>query len=454
MATYAFETITASQARALLATDTLTFASGPSNQVTVLYDPTALVAAGGAITLVAGGRAVEFGAALAAVSQAGRLLVSDGSRLVVGDDSANTADAPTLAADDGIYGGGGDDTLQGGGGDDLLQGNAGRDYIVGGPGRDVIYGGQDNDRILCTAPAEPNVEFPRDTGGFAQGNKGNDTIEGTLGVDTLLGGQGNDVIAGFDGLDVLNGNLGDDELSGAGLLLGEAGNDRILGSGLADTLMGGDGDDRIYSRGGAVDGGDGADLIEIGVRGPGGNNTVHGGEGADTVTAQLASELTAVDLVFFGDAGNDSLVGSVLGDTLNGGDGADTLSTYGGGLDDPDVLSGGAGQDNFLILNRVSGGPIERLDTARIIDWQAGDRIDFLADGFTAGLATNYREMTAGSLAEARQAAADLRDQGVLYVASQVGNDVAIFGVSFPFHQASVILVGRTLADIAFENFS
>lgn len=218
MGNYAFETITSAQALAITAADTLTFSSGPTNQVTVLYDPASPAATGGTISIMAGDRTVAFGVALATISQVGRLQVADGSRLFIGDDGANTASAPVSSGNDALYGGGGADILEGGDGDDLLQGNAGGDYIVGGLGRDTIYGGQDNDYILCAVADEPGVKFPNDEGNFAQGNKGNDTIVGGLGTDTLLGGQGDDMVIGFGGADFLNGNLGDDFVGGSGTL--------------------------------------------------------------------------------------------------------------------------------------------------------------------------------------------------------------------------------------------
>jgi Ca2+-binding RTX toxin-like protein len=452
MGTYAFETITAAQALAITATDSLTFDSGPSNQVTVLYNPSSPSAVGGTITVVAGGRAVEFAAALSAISQGEQLHVGDGSRLFIGDEGPNTASAPTLAANDALYGGGGADMLDGGSGDDLLQGNAGKDNIVGGIGRDVIYGGQDDDRIMTTAPVDPNpnVPFPFDTGDFAQGNKGNDTIEGSLGNDTLLGGQGNDLLDGFGGPDFLNGNLGDDTVTGTGGIYGEDGNDRLIGRGPTDTIDGGAGNDRITSTGGRVDGGQGADSIET----DGGNNTVFGGDGADTINGSNGASATAFRQAFFGDDGDDSLVGSVWGDSLSGGAGNDTLSSGGGNaLDDHDVLSGGEGQDLFLLVNRISlattGMPA---DAAQIVDWQQGDKIDFVANDLLAATAANYREISAANLDAAYSAAQDLRGQGINYVAAQVGDDVAVFGTSFTFQRAAVLLVGRTLSDIDFNN--
>lgn len=446
---YAFETISAAQALDFSDADTLTFATGASNQVTVLYG------VDGNVTIAAGGRSVLFNIGIIGGSQAGRLVTSDGSRIFIGASGDDTASAPANSANDAVYGGAGNDSLDGGGGDDLLQGNAGHDYIVGGLGFDVIYGGQDDDYIISTIPLSGSLDFvfPADRGGFAQGNRGNDIIEGTLGNDTLLGGQGDDKIEGFTGQDFLNGNLGDDVISGEGLILGEDGNDRLIGKGLADTLLGGAGNDRIASRGGRVDGGEGADFIQAG-QGAAGDNIASGGEGTDTITAELTSASVAHQFTFFGDDGDDSLVGSPFGDTLSGGDGNDTISGGPIGLSSTvDVFSGGAGQDLFIVRHRTPSPSTGELVGARITDWEASDKIAFLGREVGAGSAANYREIFAQTLEGAYRAAQDASAQGVKLLVAQVGGDVAIFGMAFQFEQQAIVLTGRTLADIGFENF-
>lgn len=443
MATYAFETITAAQALAITAEDTLTFASGPSNQVAVLYDPTSTT-----ITLVAGARAVAFGSALASVSMSGRLQTADGSRLWIGGPDAETTLAPTAAAADGLYGGAGNDRLDGGDGNDLLQGNAGTDDLSGQGGDDVIYGGQDYDRIGTGEGVN-----------FAQGNKGDDVIYGGSGSDTLLGGQGNDYLdssfsgqVGAGASDVLNGNLGDDLIRGAGVLLGEGGNDTLTGRDGVSTLLGGDGADSISAPAGYIEGGGGADVVVLGT-GLGGQSTVRGGEGDDAVKSGFGQTWS---LVFYGEDGNDSLLASSGVDTLSGGEGADTISGFGGSAGGFDQLSGGAGADLFIVWNgAINGETGAALDAARIVDWEAVDRIDARSPDLGAATSANYREITAGSVDAAYAVAQDLRTgQGVNWVAAQVGDDVVVMGTSFTFQRAMVLLVGRTLADISFENFA
>jgi len=311
MATYSFDTISAAQAAAISASDTLTLAGGRSNAVTILYAPD-----GATITMIVGDRTVIFGPSLSGISLGGRLLVADGSRLFIGDNQANSlALAADSATDDGAYGGPGDDSMDTGGGADLLQGNAGADTLVGGAGDDVIYGGQDNDRISAGAGAN-----------FAQGNRGDDVLTGGSDRDTLLGGQGADTIDGGAGRDFLNGNLGDDSITvrGSGDVFGEDGADTITtveSANFATLISAGAGNDRVLSTATS------------------GLTSIHGDDGDDFIAGGGA----VIDQGF-GDAGNDTLVAGT-GDFMDGGDGNDSLTTSSSNVS----LSGGAGNDVIIV---------------------------------------------------------------------------------------------------------
>ena len=442
MATYTFNTITPAEALSITAADAVLFGAIAANQVTVIYNPS------GTITVTAGARTVEVGGALATAGADGRLVLSGDARLFVGDSGNNVSPAPSVAVNDGLYGGAGDDTMDGGLGEDLLQGNSGADYLIGGGGRDVIYGGQDNDRIVVSVEPQDGITLPVNDGGdFAQGNRGDDVIIGGRGPDTLLGGQGHDTINGLAGApDFLNGNLGDDRIEGAGTLLGEGGSDTLIGIGATDALFGGDGDDRMTLNQGYAEGGLGNDRIEA--RLGSGDVVVLGGDGADTLTAQLASLNLRVRLS--GGEGQDSIIGSGGGDTLAGEAGNDTIDGLGG----RDVVTGGTGADQFQIQNRARDGDGAPADPISILDWEVDDRLQFAFPGFTFGSALNYREITATSYSAAFEAArAAAPNQGSQYVAVQVGADVVVFGFSDAGSDpGAVILVGRTLADISFGN--
>jgi Ca2+-binding RTX toxin-like protein len=270
MSTFAFETITAAQALAIGATDSLTVAQATGTAVGV----TVLFAADGSNDIdvsFPGGATTVFGPAFATLTQSNLLTFADGSILYVGDANANSFNSVFFSgtsnnASTAAFGGAGDDNLSVNGPRNLLQGNAGNDVLAGQAGDDTIYGGQGDDRIDVGAGMN-----------FGQGNKGNDVLSGAGSDDTLLGGQGDDHITGAG---ILDGNLGDDTISGSGQLLGEGGNDLLTPTGAGkDTISGGDGNDSIVAGHGqdSITGDAGNDTITVN----GGPETLSGGAGAD-----------------------------------------------------------------------------------------------------------------------------------------------------------------------------
>lgn len=155
-----------------------------------------------------------------------------------------------------------------------------------------FVGGNGNDRFINDITSLPVRAF---------GGKGNDYLQGNDGADYLDGGGDDDVIIGGGGNDTLVGSAGDD------LILGMEGDDRILGGPGDDSLYGNVGDDILQ-------GGSGADLI----RGNEGHDSLYGGAGADQL---------------FGDQGDDGLFG---------------------GVGELDRLTGGAGEDRFLVDSKPS----------------------------------------------------------------------------------------------------
>lgn len=391
---YAFDTITAEQALNIRGGDTLTFNGGPARTVTVAYqayDPLALSPELPRVFVTYEGRTVAFSTSLVQLSKTGGLVMADGSKLYIGDTGDETATGG--GQDDGLYGGPGADTLDGGDGQDLLQGNQGDDHLTGGAGRDTIYGGAGDDTIVTNRSDATLVD---EQGDWAHGNLGDDEIVGGAGRDTLYGGQGEDFINGGDGGDFISGDLGDDELHGG---LGD------------DSLFGGAGDDVLH-------GGFGADLL-------------NGGDGDDRLVAQ-GPEATAL----VGEAGND------------------TLTAAGAGRD---ILLGGSGRDRFEFIAKTA--PANGVD-AEVLDFEAHDTLSFpevSIFGQASILPLSYSEFVAASYDEALRIADEhISAAGAKYVAAQVGGDVYVFadnGDPADGADISVLLVGRTLADIGLGNF-
>jgi Tol biopolymer transport system component len=124
-------------------------------------------------------------------------------------------------------------------------------------------------------------------------DNGNNTLTGTAAGETLCGLLGNDVINALAGNDTVYGdNCGvkariAGAQAGAGgndTLYGGTGNDTLYGAGGADKLFGGDGNDTLSGGKGkdALDGGKGNDKLTGGAD----VNTYKGGTGDDTISAQ------------------------------------------------------------------------------------------------------------------------------------------------------------------------
>jgi Ca2+-binding RTX toxin-like protein len=198
------------------------------------------------------------------------------------------------------------------------------------------------------------------------GTDGNDTLEGTPGVDVVVAKGGNDVIRGYDSDDVLCGGPGNDRLmtgSGADLAIGGPGNDWVTSAAGADRVVGGDGDETVdltTSSDAPVTllGDAGLDLLTLTVT------------GTEPVLVDQAEQLLILgpepehepgtiggwELVWLKGDHAWTYVGTDESDSVIAVDGSLSVSTYGGN----DVVSAGAGDD---IVNGGAG----RRDVAAVI---------------------------------------------------------------------------------------
>ncbi|MFT3955639.1 MAG: DUF4347 domain-containing protein [Piscinibacter sp.] len=357
-------------------------------------------------------------------------------------------------------GGTGDDTLSGGELDDTLIGAAGGDTLSGGAGNDLLFGlfnnsGEGGDGI--------------DGADSLDGGEGDDTLRGNAGNDTLLGGDGNDNLRGDAGDDIIDGGAGEDfasyrfdelgltsgvlfDASTTGVagsitlsdgrggtdtlidverigatgtafddtLIGGIGNDQLVGNGGNDSLVGGAGDDLIITGAGddTIDGGDGVDTLQfdfaaqgavsavvlslsgVDLSAPGTTLNIGGPFGTVTMTGmeKLELGLTAFDDsvvgslgadymegaggydTLEGDAGNDTLLGGDGVDELFGGDGDDSLAGGAASDNDGNALQGGAGNDtldgtggtSYALYGDASSGVSANLATGTASDGDGG----------------------------------------------------------------------------------
>lgn len=231
---------------------------------------------------------------------------------ITGDSGDNFLEG-TGAADT-LLGLAGDDTLTGLGGADLLVGGGGIDWLAGGPGNDTLDAGFTGYADYRAAASPLSIDLKQ--GRAFSTSEGSDRLVGVLNV---LGSAHDDRIYGNARANDLRGRAGNDLLSGFG------GDDTLDGGPGMDTLLGGAGTDtaRYASH-------------QLGMR--------------INLAAQFADAINGTPAMrdFFksienaiGGRGDDSLIGSALGQSLDGGLGDDTVSGAGGS----DVLAGGRGED-------------------------------------------------------------------------------------------------------------
>ncbi|NIJ21113.1 Ca2+-binding RTX toxin-like protein [Sphingomonas naasensis] len=264
--------------------------------------------------------------------------------------------------------------LSGAGGNDWIDGRSGNDVITGGAGDDTIYGGGGDDRYMFSLGDGQDVinEYDREGSGF----------------DRLVFGAG---ISQAD-VRVLQANNGND------IVLRIAGTSDQLTMRNANYWSA---DFRIDQ----VDFADGtswsfADLFGRAMAGTSGNDTIHGGIGAQTITAAAGDDW--VD----GRSGDDILIGGTGADYLSGGagndvyrfargDGVDSIREYinwdsgwGGtdavefasGISASDVTVGKAnsgndyvfyvdgGADRVTVVGGVTGGSDQAVEEVRFAD--------------------------------------------------------------------------------------
>lgn len=309
---------------------------------------------------------------------------------------------------DQLFGGEGNDTLSPGTMDYTVAGIPDAETLDGGAGTDhadIYFNGVTADMAIDFSAAEDDGTLTLLGGttlhsieevGFQSG-QGNDTLLGTTHDDAISGNNGNDVIGGGAGDDWFDGGSGNDTLQGGSgndrvfgsagndLLEGETGQDDLLGGGGADTLYGGDGNDALYGESDAdtLYGGAGDDRIDAGATSsttPGTPDAqlLDGGEGTDlgifslaNATAGLLADfslaggagtlevggttLISIERVSFtSGAGNDTLAGTALADTLSGGAGDDLFFVTAGS----DVYDGGTGTDTLVFDGSAETGGI------------------------------------------------------------------------------------------------
>ncbi len=257
---------------------------------------------------------------------------------------------------------GGFSTLQGGKESD--------DFTINTTEKFNLKGGKGADTFTLDAHLTGSINGEEDSD-LLQGEAIDNVILTGSAVNGLSGNE-NSLTGGFSGIDALIGN--------GGTLTGISATSTWTLNGPSDsqystvspavtlvidgftTLQGGSGADTFKVNGDVpfdLNGGLGKDKIVFNNATLTGGGTATGGGGDDTLDGQLASG--AVSL--FGGDGNDIVIGSEAGDTLDGGSGSDRLYGLGG----DDTMSGGAGND------LLEGSRDKETDSDRLVETVNGN---------------------------------------------------------------------------------
>jgi Ca2+-binding RTX toxin-like protein len=304
-----------------------------------------------------------------------------------------------------IIGSKGADILDGGGGADELRGGDGNDtYYVDnigdkvieadGRGYDQIFAsadfslaGQSAEKLTLTGTAIratgnslANVLIGNDANNILDGKKGGDEMRGGKGDDTYYVDTGADVIfetagEGFDQVFAsVNHTLAAAQSIEKLTLTGD-GNLRATGNALDNVLIGNDGNN-------VIDGGAGADQM-AGDRGDDTYYVDNAGDHIDEITGRGYDQVfSSVSFSLHGEAlekltltgtANINATGNLLNNLVIGNDGNNIID---GGPDGIDTLTGGAGADTFVFIERALGDTVATADVITDFRRTQSDRID------------------------------------------------------------------------------
>ncbi|WP_203544714.1 FecR domain-containing protein [Desulfovibrio sp. JC022] len=261
---------------------------------------------------------------------------SDENYIITGTEEADSLLG--TAASEIIYGLGGNDTIDGGAGNDSVYGGSGNDRIMGGAGSNYIDGGEGSQDGISYQDSTQGIELSTSAGTVVHSG-GTDSF---VNVEGYIGSSSNDTLTGKDGEEYFQGGKGDDVIDG-GVAPSSSGSSSRYSSGSND-----DWDIASYEK---ADGSVQVDLSAGTATGADGNDTLSSIE--EVIGSAYADILTgdAYDNFFQSNAGEDS---------IDGGNGYDTISYYAAsGAVQVDISAGTAtgadGSDTFTAIEGVEG---------------------------------------------------------------------------------------------------
>jgi Ca2+-binding RTX toxin-like protein len=241
----------------------------------------------------------------------------------------------------------------------IINPDAKLDYLK--TGQKIIatldYTVSDSRGLISTSPITLTIlGSTSDKGVALNGNKKNNTLNGSKYEDVLQGNDGNDTLTGRSGIDVLYGGVGNDKLSGGSE---------------ADYLYGGSGNDNL-------DGGTENDILDGGI----GNDIIYGGAGLDTIIGGRNADIKPGGNLFKGELGDvltggtdqDEFIFNIRSDTAQ-----DTGKSGGNNQNDPNIWQDiitdyGVGGDRIIF--DVSGN-VDNNFLIAYFDNVSGEKFDY-----------------------------------------------------------------------------
>jgi Ca2+-binding RTX toxin-like protein len=308
-------------------------------------------------------------------------------------------------------------TIDGGAGNDTITGGDGDDTLIGGDGNDVITGGRGSDTALLGTGDDTFIWNPGD---------GSDVVEGQSGTDTLVFNGANiaekidiernggrvrftrdvaNIVMDLNGVEQIQfaAKGGSDDitvgdLTGTGVtqVTVDLGNGLGAGDGAADTVTvngtGGNDQITVTNVGSTITVTGLSEQVTLANAEAGDLLTIKGGNGNDTINAGSLAP-SVIGLTIDGGAGNDTITGSQGNDTLIGGDGNDVV--IGGRGNDTAQL--GNGNDTFVWnpgdgSDSVDGGA--GTDTLQFNGANIAENINIGANGSHAVLTRDIASIT------------------------------------------------------------
>lgn len=406
-----------------------------------------------------------------------------------------------------LFGGTGNDYLIGGNNGNLLDGGLGDDTLIGGEGTDIYVVNSLYDQISESyVPYYENDPNPRDsvlssiswtlgnniedlslTGAAANNATGNslantltgntaaNILNGSIGADTMLGGEGNDTYE-VDNTDdrVFETTTTTSTTNAGGTDLVRTSVSFSLNASAGVSFV-----ENLWLNSSSAISGTGNALSNTIVAG-GGNNTIDGLGGSDTVSYLYATARVSVDLRNSSAAQNttssgsdliknvENVSGSNFNDTLRGNNGinalignrgSDTLYGYEGndilrGGTGNDVLYGGTGQDIFRFDTALTTSTVQNLD--QIKDFVvADDTIQLENSIFTKLGATSlgtinsayFKAISTGGATDSNDFIVYNKTTGALFYDADGGADGNTDGIQ-------IATIGANLTTLGYTDFS